>query len=120
MTPHKEEIITDGEAVKKTFLLWIKGILFPVIASMLMTVIIAQGTTIKNDISEIRNDLNQVLRNPILQMNKNDIITRYEFSIYQDFRNRQMEDIKGIIKDELGQLRIEIRNPQVYHKSGKG
>ena len=44
------------------------------------------------------------------------MVTRAEFDLTAKLRDSQIQAIKEIVKDELTQLRVEMRNPQVYKR----
>jgi hypothetical protein len=73
-------------------------------------------TTISNGIAELDTKVFKHLTNDELHPPKSIVVTKAEFSIYQEMRNEQMRSIKDVVKDQFEQLRIELRNPQVYKK----
>jgi hypothetical protein len=42
------------------------------------------------------------------------MVTRAEFDLVSKMREDQIKTMRDMVKDEFTQLRIELRNPQVY------
>jgi hypothetical protein len=102
---------------------WVKTAVFPTLMCIIGTLLMMQiggfkedFGGIKNDIKEMKAQINEISRNPMLQAKKEEFISKAEFTIYQEFRNKQMDDMKTVVKDGLDQMRIEIRNLPLYKK----
>jgi hypothetical protein len=74
------------------------------------------GFLLYGKIIDMDNKLFLHLTNDEIHCPRTQMVSRTEFNALSKMRDMQISDIKDTIRAEFSQLRIEIRNPQVYKK----
>jgi hypothetical protein len=86
------------------------------ITPCLITVAIFLLGGIFNTVGEINDKLFKHLTNDEIHTPRSVVVSKAEFSIYQELRKSQMEDIKEMVKSQIEQLRVDIRNSYLREK----
>jgi hypothetical protein len=96
---------------------------FRIISPMLLTVLIFMAGQIQTNQKEIKDELLDInsklfrhLTNDEIHCPRSIMITKDEVNLLTKMRDRQIQDIRDVIRDNFEQMRIEIRNPKVYVK----
>ena len=89
---------------------------FRIISPFLLLVLTWISASINNRLANIEDKLFKHLTNDEIHCPRSIMVPRAEFDLITKMREQQIKDIKDTIKDEFYQLRVEVRNPQVYKR----
>ena len=96
---------------------------FRVITPFLLIVLTWMGSSLNGRLIEINSNISKIddklfkhLTNEEIHCPRSIMVTKAEFELVSKMGESQIANIKETIKDELMQLRIELRNPQVYKR----
>ena len=69
-----------------------------------------------NKVNTIDDKLFKHLTNEEIHTPRSVAVSKAEFAIYQELRKSQMDDIKEMVKTQIEQLRVDIRNSFLREK----
>ena len=87
---------------------------FRIFTPILVTVAIFMLGSLQSTVSKIDDKLFKHFTNEEIHIPRSTVVTKAEFDLMTKMRDSQVGDLKDAIKDGITQLRIEVRNPQVY------
>jgi hypothetical protein len=87
---------------------------FRVITPFLLVVLNGFGFLLYGKITDMDEKLFKHLTNDEIHCPRSIMVTKEQVELITKMRDQQISDIKNVIKDQMEQVRIEIRNPQVY------
>ena len=83
---------------------------------ILVTVAIFMLGSLQATVYKIDDKMFKHFTNEEIHIPRSTVVTKAEFDLMTKMRDKQLEDMREIVKDGIAQLRIEVRNPQVYKK----
>jgi hypothetical protein len=84
---------------------------------ILVTVAVFMLGSLQSTVWKIDDKMFKHFTNEEIHIPRSTVVTKAEFDLMTKMRDKQVEDLKEVVKDGITQLRIEVRNPQVYKRA---